>query len=333
MKKSGFILLPAIILLQLFLSITMFKPITAATMTLPEELSQPIIATPIPFPVYVDDQLISFGAYLVEGNSYFKLRDLAYVLDGTDKQFSVGWDAFSNAISLNRGQPYSPVGGEMDIIIDGEREAIPAVAKLYIDGWETTLTAFNIDGNNYFKVRDMGQTLDFSVVWDDKIRCMRISIGQCYIPDDGDKLILPNLSLSITAEISTDYEEAINIEVYKWEVVRLVNEERAKIGLSALIADAEMFASAQIRAEELPYEFSHTRPNSLRFFTVFDELDIEYAACSENIAMSQRGPQRVVQLWMDSAGHRKNILGDYTRIGVGITKIANYYYWEMTLVR
>jgi hypothetical protein len=318
MKKSGLILLIVIFILLLH--------------SLPAVSSLPLIAMPIAFPVQVDGQFTSFGAYLIEGNSYFKLRDVAYSLNGAAKQFAVGWDSESNAIVINSGYPYSPVGGEMTLsATGGRREAIPTTATVYLDSWCIELTAYNIGGNNYFMLRDLGQALDFGVIWDEDSRCIRIETGQSYMPDDEQEGILAfSSTLIISAAVSTD---PVDLEVYKREVVRLTNEERVKRGLTPLIADSDMFAASQIRAEELPRQFSHTRLNNTRFYTVLDELGIEYAACSENIAMTPFGPERVVELWMDSDGHRKNILGNYTKIGVGIAKSADNYYWEMSLLR
>ena len=63
--------------------------------------------------VLVNGERVEFDAYNIAGNNYFKLRDLAYALNGTDKQFEVGYDAERNAVILTGGQAYTPVGGEM----------------------------------------------------------------------------------------------------------------------------------------------------------------------------------------------------------------------------
>jgi hypothetical protein len=70
-------------------------------------------ANPTASTVLVDGRNVAFDAYNIADNNYFKLRDLAYTLNGTAKQFEVGWDGANNAISLTSGQPYTVAGGEM----------------------------------------------------------------------------------------------------------------------------------------------------------------------------------------------------------------------------
>lgn len=105
---------------------------------------------------------------------------------------------------------------------------------------------------------------------------------------------------------------------YAARVIELVNEERAKEGLSALKSDEKAAAAAQVRAEEILVSFSHTRPDGRECFTALDEAGAAYRAAGENIAMGQRTPEEVVEDWMHSKGHRENILGgEYKAIGVG----------------
>lgn len=100
------------------------------------------------------------------------------------------------------------------------------------------------------------------------------------------------------------------------EVVRLTNLEREKAGLPALRTFSALTEAAQLRANELTTLFSHTRPDGSRCFTVLD--DIGFWAAGENIARGQSTPEQVVTGWMNSEGHRANILNVcYTAIGVG----------------
>ena len=123
-------------------------------------------ATPTSSTVLVNGEKTAFDAYSINGSNYFKLRDLAYVLSGTDKQFEVGWDAAARAISLTSGAAYTAVGGEMTGQSGGAQAAKPSAAKILLDGEEISLTAYEIGGNNYFKLRDIGQTFDFGINWD-----------------------------------------------------------------------------------------------------------------------------------------------------------------------
>lgn len=102
------------------------------------------------------------------------------------------------------------------------------------------------------------------------------------------------------------------------QVADLVNQERAKVGLSPLTFDAELSRAAQIRANEIKTKFSHTRPNGTSCFTVLDECGIDYWGCGENIAYGDTTPAAVMEGWMNSPGHKANILNpNYTKIGVG----------------
>ena len=113
------------------------------------------------------------------------------------------------------------------------------------------------------------------------------------------------------------------------QVVNLVNEERAKAGLSPLTADRSVTSAAQRRAREIETNFSHTRPNGSSFSTALSEAGVNYRSSGENIAYGQTSASSVMQGWMNSSGHRANILnGNFTKIGVGHYKSASGVdYW------
>jgi len=137
-------------------------------------------ATPTASTVLVNGKNVSFDAYNIEGSNYFKLRDLAYTLNGTQKQFAVGWDSANDAISLKLGQTYEAVGGEMESKGSGSQNATPTGSKVYLDGKEVKFTAYNIGGNNYFKLRDIGQAFDFSVEWEEERNTIAIDTSKGY---------------------------------------------------------------------------------------------------------------------------------------------------------
>lgn len=126
-------------------------------------------------------------------------------------------------------------------------------------------------------------------------------------------------------------------EDFAAEVVRLVNEQRAKQGISSLDTFDSLTESAEIRAAELPDNFSHARPDGTSCFTVFDETDANENAYTwgENIAAGSTTAADVVEQWMDSPGHRANILNDeFTHIGVGYyhTKDGYRHYWVQMFI-
>ncbi len=120
------------------------------------------------------------------------------------------------------------------------------------------------------------------------------------------------------------------ISSYADQVLQLVNAERAKGGLSPLSTTSALSSAANKRAEETVQSFSHTRPNGTSFSTVLAEYGISYRASGENIAYGQRSPQEVVTGWMNSPGHRANIMNSsFNKIGIGVYQSSNgTIYWS-----
>ncbi|MBR5091792.1 MAG: CAP domain-containing protein [Ruminiclostridium sp.] len=112
------------------------------------------------------------------------------------------------------------------------------------------------------------------------------------------------------------------------EVFDLVNSERAKKGLSALTFSDELSNAAQVRAEEIVRSFSHTRPNGTNCFTVLKESGITYRSAGENLAYGQKTAAAVMNGWMNSSGHRANILGkSFGKIGIACYVRGGVKYW------
>ena len=152
------------------------------TPTQPEQPSAPVVTVEdIPASgtayastqtVTVDGKAVEFQMYALKdangnGTNYVKLRDLAYVLNGTEAQFSVGYDG---TISLTSGQPYTAAGGEMTTPFSGDRTYSNGTQSVKIDGDPVEMTAITLlddagGGYNYFKLRDLGKALGFHVGW------------------------------------------------------------------------------------------------------------------------------------------------------------------------
>lgn len=127
----------------------------------------------------------------------------------------------------------------------------------------------------------------------------------------------------------------VNTQVtnYEREVIRLVNEIRTSRGLSALKEDWQLSRVARYKSQDMKdnHYFSHTSPTYGSPFEMMKKFGISYRAAAENIARGQRTPQEVVNAWMNSAGHRSNILNaQYTKIGVGY--VANGNYWTQMFI-
>ncbi|MBQ8390218.1 MAG: SafA/ExsA family spore coat assembly protein [Oscillibacter sp.] len=130
----------------------------------------------------------------------------------------------------------------------------------------------------------------------------------------GQVLTIPELDAAVTA--------------YEAEVIRLVNAERAKQGLKALTANWELSRVARYKSQDMVDNkyFSHTSPTYGSPFQMIKNFGISFRTAGENIAYGQRTPQAVVNAWMNSSGHRANILNSsYTQIGVGYVASGNYW--------
>jgi len=164
------------IIIAVVMAVGVFAPAVSAA-----ELS----ATPTTSAVLVNGFDVAFDAYKISGNNYFKLRDLAYALSGTEKQFEVEWDAAKKAIRLTSGRPYTPVGGEMASKGVVKKTPKPTASKIILDGQEVSFTAYNIDDNNYFKLRDIGEAFDFGVGWDEAKNTITIDTSKKYAETPG----------------------------------------------------------------------------------------------------------------------------------------------------
>lgn len=112
------------------------------------------------------------------------------------------------------------------------------------------------------------------------------------------------------------------------QILALVNQERAAAGLSALVLDGSVTQAATVRAGELQSSFSHTRPDGSSCFTALQQAGVSYRGAGENIAYGQSTAQAVMTAWMNSSGHRANILSEsFTTLGVGYTVVNGTPYW------
>lgn len=112
------------------------------------------------------------------------------------------------------------------------------------------------------------------------------------------------------------------------EVVRLTNSARSQNGYAALVEDGALSDAAALRAREIARSFSHTRPSGASFSSALSESGVSYLRAGENIASGQKSASEVVNAWMNSLGHRANILNSsYSRIGSASVNIDGTLYW------
>jgi uncharacterized YkwD family protein len=118
------------------------------------------------------------------------------------------------------------------------------------------------------------------------------------------------------------------LSAYEQKVVELTNVERAKQGLPALKIDTALSKVARIKSQDMKDRgyFSHTSPTYGSPFDMMKQFGISYSTAGENIAQGQRTPEEVVNAWMNSPGHRANIMNaNFTHIGVGYVASGNYW--------
>ncbi|MEH7238150.1 CAP domain-containing protein [Bacillus sp. JJ1562] len=125
----------------------------------------------------------------------------------------------------------------------------------------------------------------------------------------------------------TTNQATYSLSQFEQEVVTLTNNERAKQGLQPLKIDLKLSEVARTKSSDMKTNgyFSHTSPTYGSPFDMMKQFGVQYRAAGENIAMGQRSPQEVVNGWMNSEGHRKNILNsNFTHIGIGHVE-GNYW--------
>ena len=137
---------------------------------------------------------------------------------------------------------------------------------------------------------------------------------------------------------SSNEDSSLNGEFasFQKEVLRLVNVERSKVGLKELTLNTELSNVATLKSQDMANKnyFSHTSPTYGSPFDMMKKFNISYKTAGENIAKGQTTPAQVVEAWMNSEGHRANILSSkFTDLGVGVAKNSNgTIYWTQMFI-
>ena len=196
--------------------------------------------------------------------------------------------------------------------------------RILVDGQETHMTAYTIIGNNYIKLRDMGEQVGFNVYWDAVNGCVQVESGKPYTGEapakaEPDK---PESQPEPTAPAND-----ADVDAMKQDIIDRTNALRKENGIAALTTSDKLMQAAQVRADEMAASgaYSHTRPDGRKYTTVTDCKYVGENICQiPLIYLVQQNTtlhERAVLLWSNSDGHRKNMTNaDYGEIGVGLAK-------------
>ena len=146
-----------------------------------------LTATPTSAKILVNGEEVAFDAYSINDYNFFKLRDLAFAINGSEKQFNITYDEATNSIVLVPGEAYVPVGDEMDSRGEGNKSALPSDAKVLLAGEALTLEAYNIEDYNYFKLRDVAAVIDFGVGWNEAEETITIVTAESYVAPEAEE--------------------------------------------------------------------------------------------------------------------------------------------------
>jgi hypothetical protein len=121
-----------------------------------------------------------FPAVKIDDYNWLRLRDVAMLLNGTEKQFSIGYDAATNTITITTGEAYTPLGDELLDLLTEDIKAAASPQKLIFNGELIDVAAFNIGGYNYFRLRDLAILLDFGVIYDASSGSITLDLTEPY---------------------------------------------------------------------------------------------------------------------------------------------------------
>ena len=190
--------------------------------------------------------------------------------------------------------------------------------RIYVDGQEVRLTAYNINGNNYVMLRDVGKTVGFEVYWDADTKCVQIESDKPYT---GEAPVTSAEAKPVEQPAQTDVAAA------KQDIIDRTNALRKENGVAALRVNDKLMQAAQVRADEMAASgvYSHTRPDGRKSNTVTDsKYTGENLHNISELYLEQQHKtlsEAVVELWSNSRAHADNMTSSrYGEIGVGLAR-------------
>lgn len=182
-------------------------------------------ARPANAKVVIDGKEVAFAAYNIDGNNYFKLRDLAAALDGTDAEFDVVYDTELKAIKLTKKSSATPDvytgDGKIDATIaSGAKEATLSTRRIilptgaWMDATDAKMTGYNIDGFTYFKLREVADVIIFQVDWDKEAKVITITTSD----DLGDDEVIRTTATEFKFELAAEEERIVENLIFNEDV-------------------------------------------------------------------------------------------------------------------
>ena len=197
--------------------------------------------------------------------------------------------------------------------------------RIYVDGQEVHLTAYNINGSNYVMLRDIGREVGFNVYWNDDARCVQVESDKPYT---GIAPVKAGTSEPASQpEVTTPADD---VAAAKQDIVDRTNALRRAKGVAALRVNDKLMQAAQVRADEIAASgvYSHTRPDGRKSNTVTDsKYTGENIHSISELYLEQQHKtlsEAVVELWSNSKAHADNMTSSrYGEIGVGLARGVN----------
>ena len=193
--------------------------------------------------------------------------------------------------------------------------------RILVDGQEVRLTAYNIDGNNYVKLRDIGEQVGFNVYWNSDAKCVQVESKKPYT---GEAPVTSAEAKPVEQPSQTDVATA------KQDIIDRTNALRKENGVAVLRVNDKLMQAAQVRADEMAASgvYSHTRPDGRKSNTVTDSRYTEenIHSISELYLEQQKKTlsEAVANLWSNSKAHADNMTNTrYGEIGVGLARGVN----------
>ena len=193
--------------------------------------------------------------------------------------------------------------------------------RIYVDGQEVHLTAYNINGNNYVMLRDVGRAVDFNVYWDSDAKCVQVESKKPYT---GEAPVTSAETKPVEQPAQTDVAAA------KQDIIDRTNALRHQKGVAALRVNDKLMQAAQVRADEMAASgvYSHIRPDGRKSNTVTDsKYTGENIHSISELYLEQQHKtlsEAVVELWSNSKAHADNMTSSrYGEIGVGLARGVN----------